>query len=66
MIVRNKVRHFRQLAGMSQLDLSLECGISTQAISVIEKGKTYTSIRIACLIAYILKVKLDDLFWVEE
>lgn len=61
-----KVKFYRKLQNMTQLDLAAEVEIDARHIQRIEKGKINTSIIVAYSIAVVLNVSLNDLFEIEE
>ncbi|MFN0047553.1 MAG: helix-turn-helix transcriptional regulator [Cytophagales bacterium] len=57
-----KVRYYRKLRRMTQLDLSIAVEIDSRHIQRIEKGRINTSIMVAFSISRILGVAMDELF----
>jgi len=60
--MRNNIKHYRELAGLSQFELGQEVGFSDKHISAIENGKRRLNIELAQKIAIRLNVKLSKLF----
>jgi transcriptional regulator with XRE-family HTH domain len=58
--LRDLLRHWRDVRGKSQFDLSLDCGISQRHISFIESGKSAPSRETLMLIAQALDVPLRE------
>ena len=63
----NKLREMRFLNGeMTQQDLATKVDVSRQTIFSIEKGKFNPSVKLAILIAEVFKVKVEEIFHLEE
>lgn len=59
----NEVRKLRFLNGeMSQADLGHQVGVTRQTIAAIENGKYSPSLEVACRIAHVFSVPLDEVF----
>lgn len=59
----NEVRKLRFLNGeMSQADLGQMVGVTRQTIAAIENGKYSPSLEVACRIAHVFDVPLDEVF----
>ena len=58
--LRMQLRHWRGLRGKSQLDLSIDSGISQRHLSFIESGRSLPSREVLLKIARILDVPLRD------
>ena len=56
----NLLRHWRNVRGRNQLDLSIETGISQRHISFIESGRSIPSRQILPEIAQVLDVPLRE------
>jgi transcriptional regulator with XRE-family HTH domain len=54
------LRHWRNIRGKNQLDLSLETGLSQRRISFIESGRSVPSCQTLMNIAQVLDVPLRD------
>ncbi|MGV3095826.1 MULTISPECIES: helix-turn-helix transcriptional regulator [Staphylococcus] len=63
----NKVKVYRGVKKISQLELARSVGVSRQTINMIENDKYNPSLKLCINIAKTLEVTLNDLFWeVEE
>jgi len=60
--LHNHVRHLREARGLTQKDLSLQVGVSRQAINAIETGKYDPSIRLAFALARFFGKTVEELF----
>jgi len=60
--LNNKVRQLREVRGLTQKDLSLQVGVSRQAINAIETGKYDPSIRLAFALARFFGKTVEELF----
>ena len=60
--MNNNIRHLREARGLTQKDLSLQVGVSRQAINAIETGKYDPSIRLAFALARFFGKTVEDLF----
>lgn len=54
------LRHWRQVRRLSQLDLSLESGVSQRHLSFVETGKAHPSRQLVLHLAGVLEVPLRD------
>ncbi|HHD5808057.1 helix-turn-helix transcriptional regulator [Streptococcus agalactiae] len=59
----NKLKEFRRLRGIGQLELANAVGISRQYLSEIENQKKLPTVKIAFDCAKYLNVSVDDLFF---
>lgn len=66
MAVKSKVYQARTEAGFTQADLAAAAGISRQAYTSIESGKSVPSTEVALRLAKALKTTVEDLFWLED
>ena len=64
--MNNNVRQLREARGMTQKDLSLQVGVSRQAINAIETGKYDPSIRLAFALAKFFSKPVEELFQEER
>jgi putative molybdopterin biosynthesis protein len=62
MAVKSKIQQFRKESRLTQADLANVAGISRQAYTAIESGKSVPSTEIALRLARALKVRVEDLF----
>jgi len=60
--LNNHVRQLREARGLTQKDLSLQVGVSRQAINAIETGKYDPSIRLAFALARFFGKTVEELF----
>ncbi|NJE25861.1 transcriptional regulator [Thermococcus sp. MV5] len=60
--MRNHLREFRELKGLTQEDLARALGVTRQTIIAIEKGKYNPSLELAFKIAKFFRVKIEDIF----
>ena len=60
--MNNHVRQLREARGLTQKDLSLQVGVSRQAINAIETGKYDPSIRLAFALARFFGKTVEELF----
>jgi putative molybdopterin biosynthesis protein len=66
MVVKSKIHQIRKNAGLTQTVLAKAAGISRQAYTAIETGKSVPSTEVALRLAHALQKKVEDLFWLEE
>jgi molybdate-binding protein/DNA-binding XRE family transcriptional regulator len=66
MAVKSRIQKIRQDAGLTQADLAKAAGISRQAYTAIEAGKSVPSTEVALRLALALKTTVEDLFWLED
>ncbi|MCS4486077.1 helix-turn-helix transcriptional regulator [Staphylococcus americanisciuri] len=59
----NKVKVYRVVKGVSQLELARRVGVSRQTINMIENDKYNPTLNLCIRIAQTLGVTLNDLFW---
>ena len=62
----NKVKEYRTLAKISQLELAKQVGVARQTINLIENQKYNPSLDLCIRIAKALGTDLNTLFWVDE
>ena len=62
----NKVKVYRGVKKISQLELARSVGVSRQTINMIENDKYNPSLKLCINIAKTLGVTLNDLFWDEN
>ena len=62
----NKVKVYRGVKKISQLELARSVGVSRQTINMIENDKYNPSLKLCINIAKTLGVTLNDLFWEER
>ena len=61
----NRVKDYRLLLGISQLDLAKAIGVSSQTINMIENNKYNPSLDLCINLAKALQTDLNSLFWNE-
>ncbi|AER21978.1 helix-turn-helix transcriptional regulator [Streptococcus suis] len=61
----NRVKDYRLLLGISQLDLAKAIGVSRQTINMIENNKYNPSLDLCINLAKALQTDLNSLFWNE-
>lgn len=59
----NRVKDYRLLQGISQLDLAKAIGVSRQTINMIENNKYNPSLDLCINLAKALQTDLNSLFW---
>jgi putative transcriptional regulator len=64
--MKNRLKELRQLHQRSQADLARELGVSRQSINGFESGKFDPSLEMACKIANLFRVKVEDVFIYED
>lgn len=65
--MQNKIRYQRFINGeMTQQELAEKTGVSRQTILSVEKGGFNPSVKLALKIAAVFKIKLEELFTLEE
>lgn len=62
-LLGNKLKEFRKLRGIGQLELANAVGISRQYLSEIENQKKLPTVKIAFDCAKYLNVSVEDLFF---
>ena len=61
----NRVKDYRLLLGISQLELAKAIGVSRQTINMIENNKYNPSLDLCIDLAKALHTDLNSLFWNE-
>ncbi|CYU76315.1 helix-turn-helix transcriptional regulator [Streptococcus suis] len=61
----NRVKDYRLMLGISQLDLAKAIGVSRQTINMIENNKYNPSLDLCINLAKALQTDLNSLFWNE-
>ena len=59
----NRVKNYRLLLGISQLELAKAIGVSRQTINMIENNKYNPSLDLCINLAKALQTDLNSLFW---
>ncbi|CAM3001831.1 helix-turn-helix transcriptional regulator [Staphylococcus argensis] len=60
--MKNKIRHYRKINGLSQETLSKNLNVSRQTINAIENNKYDPSLTLAFKLARQFDVTVDELF----
>ena len=61
----NRVKDYRLLLGISQLELAKAIGVSRHTINIIENNKYNPSLDLCINLAKALQTDLNSLFWNE-
>ena len=64
--MRNRIKLLRKEAGLRQEDLARLAGVSRQTIIAIENDKYDPSLELAMKIAGLLKLYVEDIFFLES
>mgnify|MGYP000025131281 CR=1 FL=1 len=64
--VANRLEQARTQAGLSRQELADEVGVHYQTIGYIERGEYSPSLVLALRIASVLKISLEEIFWLDE
>lgn len=64
--MRNIVRQLRNQAGLRQEDLARALGVSRQTVIAIENDKYNPTLELAMKIARLLKLPVEEIFFLEE
>ena len=64
--VANRLEEARALSGLSRQELADQVEVHYQTIGYIERGEYSPSLVLALRIAAILKVRVEELFWLDE
>ena len=64
--VANRVEDFRTQSGLSRQELADQVEVHYQTIGYIERGEYSPSLVLALRIAAILKVRVEEIFWLDE
>lgn len=64
--LKNKLKEYRQKAGLTQTQLAEEVGSSKNTISSIETGQFCPTAYLAALLCIALECKFEELFYFEE
>jgi len=66
MVVKSLIHQIRKDAGLTQAELAQAAGISRQAYTAIESGKSVPSTEVALRLAQKLQKTVEDIFWLED
>ena len=64
--VANRLEEARALSGLSRQELADQVEVHYQTIGYIERGEYSPSLVLALRIAAILKVSVEEIFWLDE
>ena len=64
--VANRLEEARALSGLSRQELADQVEVHYQTIGYIERGEYSPSLVLALRIAAILKVRVEEIFWLDE
>ena len=64
--LKNKLKEYRQKAGLTQTQLAEEVGSSKNTISSIETGQFCPTAYLAALLCIALECKFEEMFYFEE
>lgn len=64
--VANRIEEARALSGLSRQELADQVEVHYQTIGYIERGEYSPSLVLALRIAAILKVRVEEIFWLDE
>jgi putative transcriptional regulator len=62
----NRVRDYRIERGLTQEELGQAVGLTRQSIIAIEKGRFTPSVHTALMLASVLRIRVDVLFWLTD
>jgi xre family toxin-antitoxin system, antitoxin component len=64
--MKNIIKQLRKDAGLRQEDIAKELGVSRQTIIAIENDKYNPTLELAMKIAKLLKLHVDDIFFLDD
>ena len=64
--MKNIVKPLRKQAGLCQEDMARELGVSRQTIIAIENDKYNPTLELAMKIARLLKLHVDEIFFLDD
>ena len=64
--MKTRIRELREKHGLTQETLADRVDVTRQTILFLEKGKYNPSLRLACKIARVFNLKVDDVFSFED
>lgn len=64
-VIKNKVSERRKIFNLTQSQLAKEVGVSKNAISSIERGEYFPTLRLAFLLSEALLCDIGDIFSLE-
>ena len=66
LILKNRLKEYRQINGMTQSDLAKLASTSRNTISSIETGQFCPTAYLAAVLCAALNCKFDDLFYLDK
>ena len=66
MNLKNRLKEIRVEKNLTQEELANACEVTRQTILAIEKGKFGPTVTLALVLARVLDVGVEDLFWLES
>ena len=66
MKLKNNIKSLRKSKGITQLELAKEIKVSRKTINTVENGVFIPSTILALIIARVLQVRVEVLFWLED
>jgi molybdate-binding protein/DNA-binding XRE family transcriptional regulator len=66
MAVKSNIREFRKKAGLTQDELARSVGVSRQAFSAVESGRSVPSTELALRLARLLGASVEDIFALDD
>jgi putative transcriptional regulator len=64
--VQTKLKVYRAMHDLTQEDLADAIGVTRQTVIAMEKGKYNPSLELAFKIAHYFKVKIEDVFFLDQ
>lgn len=64
--MKNRIRELRKQQGLRQEDLADLLGVTRQTINAIENNKYNPTLELAMKLARLLRVRVEELFLLEE
>lgn len=64
--MKNRIKEFRAKCGMTQEELARAVDVRRETILYLEQGKYNPSLKLAHMVAKVLKTTIEDLFIFEE
>lgn len=64
--MKNTIKQLRKEAGLRQEDMAKELGVSRQTIIAIENDKYNPTLELAMKIAKLLKLHVDEIFFLDD
>lgn len=64
--MNNRIKQLRKELGLRQEDMAKKLGVTRQTIIAIENDKYNPTLELAMKIARLLKLKVEDIFFLED